>query len=357
MSKSQSEPVDDPEMTAEEFAAQYQVEDPAESQPDVDATEEELNPPASTGDEDVHPAEEDAGGEQEPAPEVESELPTFDHALLGRAEALGLTEAEWQGFSPERLEAFVSGVEARSGTPAPDGEVKPGEEGDEKPVKDKPGQEEATGFQLELDPDLYEPELVKAFKDLAAHNQEELAAMQERVDQLTQQQTTESDDAVGRWFDGFVEGLGPQYADLFGVGPGLELEQGSAHLKNRIAVLKEMDARYDRAQRDKTDLPDDDKLARQSVASVFPDKAEQLVTGKIASSVQRRSGQVVGRPSGRRTKTAGTPTQEAEGFVREFLDDVGEAEDEAEDFAGIQPSYPVEDEHGDLGRPKPDIAV
>ena len=148
----------------------------------------------------------------------------------------------------------------------------------------------------------YSAELAKRDSDIEAQAQATLALL-EQSDAATNQQYIEK-------FDGFVNGLGDEWAPLFGKGGGSSLAPDSMQLQNRFA-LDETAAQLaaGREIHGQPPLQFDELMARSAMVA-FPDFNARTVEQNIEQKIVDRGNMKTARPSQRRAAQL-TPTEKA----------------------------------------------
>ncbi|MFW6033479.1 MAG: hypothetical protein ACOCTI_08930, partial [Phycisphaeraceae bacterium] len=227
----------------------------------------------------------------------------FDEALLSRASEAGLSEEEARGYgSPEALKHGLSVLEKLAGKAADlSREQETGEDED--------------AFDIELDEELIDPDVVKTFQGMKSHFEGVVGKLQGRIgeleEQLGEQVMASRLDRVDRTLDG----MGEEYAELFGRGPRAGL--GEAEIANRQQVLETIDTlRSGYAQQGKT-IPSDAELVKRAVQSEFGDKLQEITRKQLAQRTERRRRQALSRGSSREGKAL-SPEEQAIRFAENF---------------------------------------
>jgi len=319
----------DPQTVALEKAeaaaiSELDIEEPAPpkvADPDADSD--------TTGDE-IPPGDDDKGAE--PTDEVAG----FDDAIVGEAQELGFTTEEIKASgSDTALQKLLNMAQAVS-TPSDEAT----EKGDEAPKADdkKPADAdvktvEFEPFKLELNPELYDPELVKQIQGMNEHYGQQMQSFADTVKKLEAAEVARSSEVFNSWFDSRVEALDDSYESLLGKGDGASLERNGPEFANRVKVIKRMNV-ID-AGRERMNLPslDENTLFEEAVASVFRKEGAAVIRKKIAAQVKKRGRSLSARPTSRTATDVRTPTEIAETHVSEKLREFG-AGGKAED-AGL----------------------
>lgn len=230
----------------------------------------------------------DVSGDEEPVTKV-----GISEEAMIRAIRAGLTFEDVRAFtSEEALNRVSASIEkaAHKSAPLPDNETKEVDILDSIP---------------KLDPDVYEPEVVKMFDALVGVVKKQQEAIkkfesnQEHVVIASQEATAKE---VVDWFDKKVGELGEEFSNALGSGGYSSLKQGSPELAkrdeiaNHVAVLL---AGYRAAgQR----APSRDVLFDTAVRAVLKDEFLTAHEKKIAKELAKQKGQHVSRVGGQKTK-------------------------------------------------------
>lgn len=248
----------------------------------MDASDEPDDDDPADGDDEGAGGDDEPGGDDKPA---DPEPGKINAALIARAEKAGLMrEAAEQFRNPDSLERVLKTLEGKAADP----EQKPAD-------ADAPATDE-----VELDPELYDPELISAFK--AQGNR--IKALESRL--AEQGQATQSSR-----IDQMVDGLGKDYGDLLGSGPRSAMDPKSEQFVNRAKIDDEMETIKAGLQSRGKTVPGENDLFKKAVQSLFGDKTEAIARRKVSQQLNERSRKFIGRPSGRRGRSDLTPTQAA----------------------------------------------
>ncbi|HPP02730.1 MAG TPA: hypothetical protein PLX83_19260 [bacterium] len=172
-------------------------------------------------------------------------------------------------------------------------------------------------FKIELDENFFDPELTEELNNqIKSKLGPVIKRLNEDVTTLKTALENERRVAFEREFDGMIEALDDSYAALLGKQPGREMDPHSPQMQNRIRVLQAM------ANLGKTQPgADTAELFSQALAVVFKDQMKQIAAHELRSSLQKRQGQILGRPENR--KRTLPPRQKAVQSVAKFLADEG----------------------------------
>lgn len=290
----------------------YDIEEPEADEefkvPVIDDLDEEEQTAAS-GKEDKppKPATKAEPKTQEPVKEQKTALP---NDLVEKAKKLGLTDDDIAICQKqEQLERLCSLIEPKA--------AKPTKEVKEETAKDTPPQD--GDFKIELDPDLYDPDLCKAMKSAA----DQINGLKSLVNNVVSMMQRQSEHSFERTFEGFIAELGDGFTDSLGKGTLEEIGKDSEYFQNRCKVIEEMNAIAAGYSQTGKAVPSPKQLFTRAVNSVFGDAIKKNARREVAGQLQKRSSQIISRPTGRNGKDTQTPDQRATNAVREKLREFG----------------------------------
>jgi len=300
--------------------------------PVVDTGEKEPEPKdledLYTFDEDEIPAGDDdsAGGDDKPATgDSESQTATesaFDDALLARAEQFGFSREEAQEFGSQELltkwlDRTESVVAATRETP---GEQTGASEtgGDDSSAA---GDDDAlTRLEsLNLDPEVFDERLVDVVGQMKGIMKDAISAKDSKIAELTQMMENFVGQQFERELDSYFSGLGEDYKELFGSGPGASMDKKSTAFANRNKFLDEVAAQMDTNIRMKRGLSREQVFER-ALNAAFGKEVATINQKKIGKSLDRRSRNLTVPPTRREaSKHNKTPMERAVAFEMDFL--------------------------------------
>jgi len=327
----QSEDLQDTAQT-DPAADQYDIEEPADDSeefnvPVIDNLEDDDEKiPSSQEKEETKPktsvkTEQDSTGEEkEVDPKQQQSIPD---ELVAKAKKLGISDEDISLFEkPAQLEKLCSLVEPTAA------ETKD-QQGEQAEQKTETAYDEGD-FKLELDPDLYDPDLCKAMESTAS----QINGIKKALSDVVSAMQRQSEESFEKNFEGMIAGLGDEFADTLGQGSLGEIGTDSDFYKNRCKLIEEMNAIALGYSQTGKAIPAQKQLFKRALNSVFGDKIKANTRKQIASELDKRSGQIISRPTGRKGKDSQTPDQRATTAVREKLREFGAYEETeiAEDF-------------------------
>jgi len=164
-----------------------------------------------------------------------------------------------------------------------------------------------------LDPDVYEPEVVKMYENLVEIIRKQNAAIKEvRSSQEQTVRATQESIAndVEKWFDERVSKLGDDFTESLGSGAYRSLKQGSAQLQKRDALADQvavLNAGYKASGRQP---PSRDELFDAAAQLVLKGDYQKAHEKRLASELASRAKQHINRVGGQKGKAASTPVDD-----------------------------------------------
>ena len=215
-----------------------------------------------------------------------------DADLAARAMALGLGETEIKSFSsnPQSLAKVLDAYDkavAVSVPPAPKAE-KSDEQGD---------------FQITLDPEIYDKDVVSQFQKLNEHWSRKFAALSQDVSQTKAQARSER-------ISGHFSGLDDEWRELFD-----DSSRGSA---NRRKVERHMEVLAAGHKAVEGTVPAEGDLFQRAVRAVFPDHVAAVTRRTVADKLRNQAGQFIAQPTQRGNGATLTPRQRALAAIRQY---------------------------------------
>lgn len=270
---------------------------PADSASAVESDATEATPAPDAGGE---ATEADAGGAIDAADTAESEpvaaetppdalpeaaaAPVLSTALVAQAACAGLDIADIsECASDAELQRMVRAVERRA------------------PKEDSGGKKPADEPQLEEIPELTDPELYgEPLTQWGKSVRDHVLALRSAVAEMRQAHQERESAAYVEWFDGQLGGL-EHGAELFGSGPGTDLQAGSKPLANREKLWNAL-ATIRRGHAGRAEPPRA-ALLKQAYQMAFGGDLARIKQDKLGQHLVQRRGQFTLPPSQR---TAGT---------------------------------------------------
>ena len=306
--------------TSEKFDELIDTEDVEETPSGEDDESKTSKPDKSTEKTEDETGSEKKGGEDEVAGESK-----VSKELEKRAIDLGLTEEEVFRFeSDTELERTINIIESIAS-----------EEDETKAVsqaaaqtaesKDEEGKED---FKFEFaNEDNIDPELLNNIKALEKHYQDEVKSLREDVAKMKTGVKQEEQNRFIKRFDGMVENLGLEFADIFGKGSLNDLSKRSSAWKSRDKVRGRMYAFAKGLAESGENIPDEQQLFDLAISSLHGKKVK-AVEGLRSSkkNATYAKGAHVGRAATKRTGSM-TGHQRAVETSKKFDDLIDTTED------------------------------
>lgn len=277
---------------------------------DSEETDDDKTPveeKAETPKEDKQPQAEETKDEK---PEV-AEKQALPDELVGRAKEAGLSDEDIESFSSDQLEKVLSLVKTETGD----------QQQTDKPKSDYNSEE----FKVELDPDIYDPDICKAINSTA----EQINGLKTKLNEVTSALAAQSELSFEKDFESMIATLGDEFSDTLGKGDLEAIGSDSEHFKNRCKVIDEMNAIATGYTQTGKKVPSQKKLFERAVNSVFGDKVKSNVRKEVAAQLEKRSSQIISRPTSKKGKDNMSPERRATNVVKEKLREFG-AFDETE---------------------------
>ncbi|MBN1457702.1 MAG: hypothetical protein JW912_07615 [Sedimentisphaerales bacterium] len=248
---------------------------------------------------------------KEPRKQAEPETEQISDELKGRAKEAGLSEKDIEGFSSDQLEKVLSFV-------------KPDTKDKEPETKEKDDDSQVDGdFKVELDPDLYDPDICKAINSTA----NQINTINAKLNEISTAIVKQSELAFEREFEGMITSLGDDFSDTLGEGNIDKIGADSDFFKNRCKVIEEMNAIATGYRQTGKKIPSQKHLFDRAVNSLFGDKIKTNARKQVAAQLDKRSSQIISRPTSKNGKDTLTPEKRATNIVNQKLREFGAFEE------------------------------
>jgi hypothetical protein len=246
----------------------------------------------------------DVGGAEVDSVAASSTLASpISDQLLARAVNIGFSLADARtAESEESLERIVSSLEdAQAAITEADTTTE-----SEDPFADLP----------KLDPEVYEPEVIKSFeqlKDVIKQQAEKLQDIEGRQEQQAQATQEARAAEVEQWFDGRVSALGEDFVEALGSGSFSSLDHASPQYAKRSAIADQVGVLLAGYQAQGMQPPSDNELFDAAVRLVLPGEHQKISERKLESNLKKRAGQHLNRASSKKAVVSQTPEEYAVG--------------------------------------------
>jgi hypothetical protein len=171
-----------------------------------------------------------------------------------------------------------------------------------------------------LDPEAYEPEVIKAFETL----KNIVKGQSEAIEQFkTQQQETRqvSEAAAAKeaeqWFDKQVEGLGQDFTDALGTGGYSSLATGSVQLAKRDAIASQVAVMLAGYRQTGQTTPPREEVFDAAARLVLRDEYQRISEQNLTKDLTKRSKQHIQRAGSQSAKTKLSPDEEIAAEINE----------------------------------------
>lgn len=236
------------------------------------------------------PAEGDGSGEDTDG--TKSEVPPAKQPISDSV----LTQAVQAGFSLEEARLFGSESVLKSAVNRVIEASKKNE-----PATELPEAEDIFKDLPKLDPESYEPEVIKAFESLTAvmkKQQEMIQGLQANNRNTMQLQQDAASHEVEQWFDKQITSLGDDFKDALGSGGYSSLDRASPQFAKREAIANQAAVLLAGYKAAGQNAPDRDSVFQAAAKLVLMDEFQKVREKKISKDLEKRSAQHINRASG-----------------------------------------------------------
>lgn len=243
----------------------------------------------------------------------------FTDELIARAEEAGFNDEQAKAFgTPAMLEQAITAYErglAALGRKKQEGSDGDGEVKNPASASDEP-------FKHGLDPELYDPSVLKALDAMAAHYESKMKGLGDQLQQILSAQEDRAQSEFEVRVEGMIDGLGKSFHDLLGKG---SVSAGSEHAKNRLALIDEMTALAAGYKATGKAVPKEAELFSRALRSAFGENLSNLAKTELLNQARNRKGQYTHRPNRTRSNNGQkdkTPEQRAVHNVASRLNEI-----------------------------------
>ena len=152
-----------------------------------------------------------------------------------------------------------------------------------------------------LDPEHYDDEIIQTFdamKTMLKEQRDQLQLISDGSADREKANQNEASREIENWFDGRVENLGEDFADVLGKGGHYSLAPGSSQFAKREAIADQVGilmAGYAVSGREE---PPRDEIFNTAARSILGDDFQAIRDRNVAAELKLRKGQHLLRPSG-----------------------------------------------------------
>jgi hypothetical protein len=309
--------------TATEAAPQTtELERPVDTVPDAEVSAGETIPAAATEGGEEGSVQSDAIARQEAVEPAAPQAPVYAPELLERAKSYQMTEEEAKGHkSPEELDRFLTMLDRQvglmalrsTGTAPPAGQQGPVAQPDATATLPKPAVEQAPPgqappageFKIELNPEEYDPALVKTIDGLNKHYAGRLAEVQQVLTKLVERVIESTSSSVQNDFDSYLNSMGEEYIEIVGKGGADELrESNKPAFDARAKIWEEFKILKTACQIRGQNVPAK-TLFKRAAGLVLADKQAEIARRKVEKDVVKQRGQFLSKPSAKKATSLG----------------------------------------------------
>lgn len=274
------------------------------------------------------PREEEGGADKDHAPPP----PAFPQELLDRAGRSGMTEAEARAFGPERLGQVLSLMDRQL---ARQSMTQQGQRPQQTPPQQQAPPQGLPAYELKLNKDVYDPELVEAVEGLSKHYHGQVNALAAQVQQLLGHHQAAAGQAFAAQFDGWLGELGDGYHDALGKGALADVRGDPKAMAARQELLATMDALADAYARSGTQVAEKD-LFQRAVRALHGEREVRQAADegrrKVEEQLRNRRGQFTSRPTQRQSAPSQSREQQAVANLASRMKDMGLTDEDPDGF-------------------------
>lgn len=312
------------EDSQQETLDEYDIDEPQDSEfdspviDDLDDGSGEHESEDSAKEVDSEETQDDESGESDK--EDAQEKSTVSDSLKAQAKELGLSDVQIDAFGSE--EGLRTAVEIAKGVSS---------KSDSGKEKDTQANLSDGEFKVELDPDIYDPEICKAVNETANQINGIKTLLNDVVGSIQEQ----SQQSFEREFDSLISSNSDDFGEVLGTGSIDQIERTSEHFTNRCKVIDEMSAIASGYAQTGKELPSQKDLFTRAVRGLFSVDLKDQARKEIADKLQKRSNQFISRPGSRKVTKSSNPVTRAEHVVGGMLSDIeayGEKTESETDF-------------------------
>jgi hypothetical protein len=243
------------------------------------------------------------GSGQEARVEPEAPAGPSEDALI-QALTVGIPISDAKAFSSDEslLRAVNAVRDAAAAVDSEDG----GDEGSQE------AEDPLAGFP-ELDPEEYDPNVIKAFeatKALIKTQHETIQELRSGQQESAAQSTQAAARDVEQWFDSQVAGLGDDFKETLGEGATSALTPGSPQQVKRDQIASRMATMLAGYNATGQQAPPREEVFQEAARLVLHDEFAAARERKLAKELEKRAGQHIQRPGGKKEKRTQSPFDE-----------------------------------------------
>jgi hypothetical protein len=171
-----------------------------------------------------------------------------------------------------------------------------------------------------LDPENYEPDVIKTFdalKDVIKRQQEAIEKFQEYTQQSASSQQEAAAREVEQWFDSQVNTLGKDFEDALGVGSYYSMNRESPQFQKRDAIADQMAILIAGYQSSGRQMPPREDVFRSATQMVLREEYQAIHEKKLSADLAKQSTQHINRATGAKSGGSKNPMDETAALLDE----------------------------------------
>ena len=161
-----------------------------------------------------------------------------------------------------------------------------------------------------LDPETYEPDIIKTFealKTIIKKQGEVIQSYGQQTDSINKQNKETQQEATNRWFDSKIADLGKDFESILGAGATNALPLGSSQAAKRDEIANKTAALLTGYRATGQKLPSKDVVFEEAARIVLKDEYVKAQEARLQKQIEDRDSQIIARASsdtnGKATKT------------------------------------------------------
>jgi methylphosphotriester-DNA--protein-cysteine methyltransferase len=292
--------------------------------------EENTNTEENTETEDIEAESED---NNEPNKPEENDSEYFNDDLVSRANEYGLTVEEMQALgSNEMLEAHIKLLDKqflKIGNESINNNKNNSNITNDNPsntgVKPVNLDNVNTGFKVNLNPDVYEKDLIDSFEGLNNFYQEKISTIEktfeEKFKAIEEREQKRELEFLHDSFDEMVNSLDDSFKEKLGKGTRFEIDNNSEAFKNRVKLLENMNALTAGFKAMNKQIPNFETLFKKALNMEYSDLNKKTVRQDIAKQLNKQNNRMTLPPTN--TNKTLSSREKAIKHLQERLDEMG----------------------------------
>jgi hypothetical protein len=238
------------------------------------------------------------------AGEVAPSVPSISDSALAQAILAGIPISDAKAFASD--ESLLRVVEVIRQAAADQEQTDEGQ--DEDPLVGLP----------EFDPEIYDEKVIAAFdvmKNALKAQHETIKEFRSRQDESAARSNEEAARSVEKWFDAQVESLGDDFAETLGKGAFSALDRGSSQYAKRDAIASKMGVLLSGYAANGLPAPEKETVFQEATKLVLADEFTKVHERKLSKDLEKRAGQHISRPGGKKSKQTQSPLEETAALI------------------------------------------